>query len=236
MGRPAAGAARHPRASAKRSSRISSRITLTSSPYNSLQQSLSSSNRYCLLIQSPIVPSPTILVPEPGTRHREEMAASQTPTVPVPTAPEQIESPGEEGEEEEAAHKAEDDESGGDGGYESETVKADSEDGENHHNNICDEVKVDAVKGEESEHKMTEGEATYEAPISTGSDGQAPVVDADEATNSEFTAGISSVREERMATPPIDVDVSSLTSDDDGDEEFYDSPEGPDGFDAFSVP
>ncbi|KAJ7647788.1 hypothetical protein FB45DRAFT_894441 [Roridomyces roridus] len=147
-------------------------------------QSPSSHQRHLLIptAPSPIAPSPTILVPEPGTRHREDMAASQTPT--VPTALEQRRAKaGREGEET-VAREGED----GDGGYDSETVKADSDDGETRY----DEVKVDVVpdRGDASEEKMIDDETM--APKST------------EAT----------VRQEKMAVPRINVDVSSLTSDD----------------------
>jgi hypothetical protein len=193
-----------------------------------LQQSRSRSSH---LIHQ-VLQSPTILVPEPGTRHLEEMAASQTPTAPTLTAPAQIEKRVvREPDGEEAAHEEPGDDKDGDkdSGYDSET-KADSEDGEDHHKSTCDEVKLNA---DDCEHKAAESETT---DISVSTNSQPPAVD--QGHGPKLTVEVPPIPSiaDVLETPAKPIDVSFTTSDDDDDDEFYDSPEGPDRFDAFSVP
>ncbi|KAJ6631475.1 hypothetical protein B0H10DRAFT_495799 [Mycena sp. CBHHK59/15] len=219
------------------------------------------------LQQRRLLDSPTIVVPEPGTRHQAEMAASQTPTVPAsqtPTAPiltatiegKEIHLGEEVHEEQEAAHdeqeaaheEGDDEDNGGDSGNESETVKDDSENEEDPPSSTYEEVKENADTAGESQDKAEDSGATDDALTEDADESKSQEVDQGDA-DSKLTPGTSEAPPvlETMAddesvspvTPLIDLDVkaaASLSDDEDEDNQsFYDSPEGPDGFDGFSL-
>jgi len=109
-----------------------------------------------------------------------------------------------------------------DSGYESETAKADSEDEDT---SSCYEVKVVAAdRTEECEHQavVTEGGMDIALALASTTDEADPEI-----------PWLADVREVPVK-PLMDVN-DSFNSDDESDDEFFDSPEDPDVFDAFAV-
>jgi len=241
-------------------------------------------------------------------------------------------------EREEVAHgEPGDDGDGGDSGYDSEIAKTNSENGDDHHESTCDEVKQNTTGGEECEQSgvtdvapaatdseppaVTQGDepkSTVEVPAATspledgvqtpaeplvdvevsftttesgapdtnptatgespeenqehgaeltievhaavattpslGDGPTEPLFDVDASTETgvpetkpaatDESPAVNQGHEPKLtveipAKPLIDVDFSFAVSDDDEDEEFYDSPgfpEGPNGFEASSIP
>jgi hypothetical protein len=192
------------------------------------------------------------MVPEPGTRHLEEMAASQTPTVtrltptaatptlrpkataPTPTAPTPT-APTPPAEALKALIKSPrpteeglphgelvDTEEGG------EDIGSDSEtvkedsDDEGGHKNLCDEVKDTA--GESEGEKEDGGDADVTpTPTSTSTESK-DLEDADlvKLTEECVAPATEVLANDASAAPPTLVDTTCSTSDDDDDEDDSD--------------
>jgi len=110
-------------------------------------------------------------------------------------------------------------EHGEDSGYESETAKADSED----ERTSSYEVKVDADTTEECEYQAVVTEGGTDIALASTTDETDPEI--------PWLVDVRGV----LVKPLMDVDDSFITSDDESDDEFYDSAEDPDVFDAFAV-